>query len=103
MQEQLFGLIIIIIFFKYLTVKIQLISKAGLLVLILITPGCTNLIESSVASSIEPESGRVVFDRLDFSEPIIRITDNNKIIIIEPDQVIDCRGAVLDGGRELAS
>jgi len=81
--------------------KIQLITKIGLLILFLIAPGCTNLIESPVAPSIEPESGKIVYDGLDFSEPVILITDNNGIRITEPDQVIDCQSTILEGGQDI--
>jgi parallel beta-helix repeat protein len=81
--------------------KDRLFPNIGLLVLFLIAPSCTNLIESPVAPSIEPESGKTVFDGLDFSEPVILITDNNRIRITEPDQVIDCRGAILEGGQDI--
>ena len=79
--------------------KIKIISKIGLLILFLIAVGCTDLIESPVAPSIEPDSGKVVYDGLDFSEPVILITDNNRIRITEPDQVIDCQGTILKGGQ----
>jgi parallel beta-helix repeat protein len=88
------------LFFKYLTMKIQLISNMGLLILFLIAPGCTNLIESSFAPSIEPESVKMVYDKLDFSEPVIQIPSNHGIMVTEPDQVIDCQGSVLEGGQE---
>jgi parallel beta-helix repeat protein len=97
MAGAIIGVKHLIFLFKYLTMKNQFVSNFGLLVLFLVAPGCTNLIEPSIAPSIEPESVKMVYDGLDFSEPVILITDNNGIRITEPDQVIDCRGAILEG------
>jgi len=77
--------------------KIQLISNIGLLVLFLIAPGCTDLTVFTAAPSIEPESERVVYAGLAFPEPVIQVPSNHGIMVTEPDQIIDCQGAVLDG------
>jgi parallel beta-helix repeat protein len=75
----------------------QLVSNIGLLILFLIAPGCTDLVESSDAQMPDPELAESIYDGLDFSKPVIQITDNNGIKITKPDQVIDCQGAILDG------
>ncbi|HEY60222.1 MAG TPA: right-handed parallel beta-helix repeat-containing protein [Anaerolineae bacterium] len=80
--------------------KNQLIFITGLLILFQSTSGCTDLTVFPSTQTPEPESTEGTYDGSVFSEPVILITDNNGIRINEPDQVIDCQGAILDGGQE---
>lgn len=78
----------------------QLIFIMGLISGFLIPSGHTFQGVLSATPTVEPEDVGSIYNGLDFSEPVIYITDANRIRITEPDQVVDCQGAVLEGERE---